>query len=65
MRAFARPGLAVIFPVNGVPDIVAFILDSPVFPNVPVNVGGSHLTGFPAGKDKGSFLADPAAGYLE
>jgi hypothetical protein len=66
LRAFARPDQAWPRDLPGKRClVVAFILASPVLPNVPVNVGGSHLTGLPAGKDKGSFLADPVAGYLE
>jgi hypothetical protein len=44
---------------------VAFVLDSPVAADVPVYVGGGHLSCFPAGEDQGVFLADAVAGDLE
>ena len=65
MRAFAGPCLAVIFLVNGVADIVAFVLDPPVIPNVPADVGGGHFTGLADGNYQSVLLADPLSGYLE
>ena len=59
------PGLAVVFPVDGVADVMAFVLYSPVAADVPVHVGGGHLLCFPAGEDESMFLADAVAGYLE
>ena len=65
MRSFAVPGLAVIFPVNGVADIMAFVLYSPVLPDVQVYIRGSQFAGLPAGEYEGVLLADPVTGYLE
>ena len=65
MRAAFLPGLAVVFPVYGVTDVMAFVLYSPVTAGVPVHVGGGHYFCFPAGEDEGVFLADPVPGYLE
>src|SRR6266699_1438785 len=65
LRSFADPGLIMIFPVYGVADVVAFVLDSPVIADVPVDVGGGHLLLAPASKDEGVFFADAVAGYFE
>src|SRR5438477_10765272 len=54
-----------VFPVDGVADVVAFVLYSPVAAGIPVHVGGGDLSCFPAGEDEGVFLADAAAGDLE
>ena len=52
MRAFGRPSLAVVLPVDGVADIMAFVLDSPMAADVPVHVSGGHLFCFPASEDE-------------
>ena len=57
-------GLAVVFPVYGVADVVALVLYFPVAAGIPVHVGGGHLSCFPAGESEGVFLADAAAGDL-
>ena len=54
-----------IFPVNGVADVVAFVLDSPVFPDMQVYARGSHLTELPDREDEGILLADRVTGYLK
>src|SRR5438477_6186812 len=65
MRSFADPCLAVIFPVNRVADIVAFVFDPPMVSRVPVSVGSGHFIRLPTGEDQGVLLADPVAGYFE
>src|SRR5450755_1622495 len=61
---FGCPCLAVVFPVYGVADVMAFVLDSPVAASVLVYVSGGHLSRFPAGEDQGVYLADAVAGDL-
>src|SRR5271165_5795468 len=58
-------GLAVVFPVQGIADIMAFVLDSPVAADTLVHSGSCHFPYFPAGEDEGVSLADPVAGDLE
>ena len=66
LAGLRRPGLAVIFPVNGIAHVVAFVLDSPVLPDVSANIGGGHFTGFPSPVRTRAFsLLIPVAGDLE
>jgi hypothetical protein len=62
VRSFFCPDLAVIFPVYGVADVMALVLDSPVAAGESADVGDGHLLCLPAGEDEGVFLADAAAG---
>ena len=54
-----------VFLVQGIADIMAFVLNSPVAADTVVNSGSCHFPWFPAGEDEGVLLADPVAGDLE
>jgi len=64
LRSFAGPCLAVVFPVNGVTDIMTFVLDSPVPADVGRDDGRAAAPGGQAGDaergDVGLGIAVPA-----
>jgi len=49
LRSISGPCLVVVFPVDGVADVVPLVLDSPVLPGDPVDAGCSYLLRDPAG----------------
>ena len=63
MRPVSGIGLVVVFPPGGVADVVALVLDSPVFAHVGVQVGGAGEFSRAAGDDEGELLA--RGGFVE